>query len=224
MSNDYIPTKDADLMVYANSFDGRTTADPALYGLVAGDAAQIHAAAQDFATKLALASDPGTRTEAAIASKDTAKVLLTALLRGYAMLIKSNRAVSDEAKINLGIGVYDTVRSRVLAPATFPVIQILGATPRQHELRFTDSGDADKKGKPAGAQGLQLFCHVGEGSAGAPADPLASRFQSLVTRSTMRMTFAPADVSKTAYYYARWYTASGLTGPWSLVASMTVAG
>lgn len=149
---------------------------------------------------------------------------LTAILRGYAMQIKRNRAVSNAAKINLGIGVYDFAATPVTAPTTFPLINIIAATPRQHEIRFADSDTPDKKTKPAGALGLQFFCAVGDAGAGAPADPLASRFQAFVTRQPYRMDFAAADVGKTAYYFARWQTATGLVGPWSQVASMTVAG
>jgi hypothetical protein len=220
MSN-YLPSKESELKVFAANFAALVTATPVTYGLVAGDATQISAAATDFATKYDLAFNPATRTAATIDAKNTAKNTLTAILRGYAMQIKSNRAVTDAAKINLGIGVYDFSPTPVPAPATFPLINIVAATPRQHEIRFADSATPDKKSKPTGALGLQFFCSVGEVP---PADPLTSRFQAFVTKQPYMMDFEAADVGKTAFYYARWQTRTGQVGPWSQVASMTVAG
>ena len=222
--SDYVPTKDSDLVVYGSNFSGRIGADPALYKMTPAEAALIEAAASDYAAKYQIASDPMTRNAGTIINKDNARAALVAILRSYAMLIKENDAVPDDAKAYLGLGRTDTIRSSVAAPTTFPIVQVLAATPRQHELRFVDSGDTLKKGKPAGAIGLQLFCQVSEPGVPAPADPLSGRFQSLVTRPTFRMTFTAAEVDKRAHYYARWYTFTGLTGPWSQVASMTVAG
>ncbi len=43
--SDYLPTRDTDLSVFANTFAARITAAPATYGLVANDAVQITEAA-----------------------------------------------------------------------------------------------------------------------------------------------------------------------------------
>lgn len=72
MSNDYPPRTDAEPMVFASTFAAKTTAAPMTYGLVANDAVQITEAADDFAARYAAASDPATRTEAAITAKDAA--------------------------------------------------------------------------------------------------------------------------------------------------------
>ena len=222
--SDYLPKKESELNTFALNFATLVVATPATFGLVAGDATAIDEAAQDYAVKYELAFNPATRTEAAIAAKDAAKISLSAILRGYAMQIKSNRAVSAEAKINLGIGVFNFVRSAIPAPDTRPLVEVVKVDVRRHELRFADSLTPEKKARPAGTAGLQLFSHVGDAAIGAPADPLASRFLVFATRSTLKLDFAAADAGKTAWYYARWQTATGLTGPWSVPVSMPIVG
>jgi hypothetical protein len=88
-------------------------------------------------------------------------------------------------------------------------------------LTSRDAENPDRPGKPRHVIGLQLFCHVGDV---APADPLDARFERFVTRQTYTVEFQPQQVGKKAFYYARWQIATGDTGPWSAVASMTVAG
>jgi hypothetical protein len=226
--SDYLPNKDADLMVFGNAFASKVTAAPATYGLVANDATAISAAAADFAAKYATAADEATRTAAAIVAKDAARLTLIAILRAYAMMIKPNRAVSDEAKTDLGIGIYDFNRAPVAAPETRPQINIVAVDLLRHKLLITDSTTPNKKGKPAGAIGLQFFCQVGDtpgGVAGAPpSDPQSCRFQAFLSKAAMTMEFSAADAGKKAWYFARWQTGTGKVGPFSQVASMTVAG
>ena len=205
------------------NFAARVLAAPNSYGLVAGDATQIDDAAQDFATKHSAVTAPLTRTKASITSKDNAKTQLVAILRGYAMQIKNNRAVSNADKINLGIGVYDGNKAPVPVPATFPLLNLVAAIPLQHELRFSDSDTPDRSAKPAGAIGMQLVCHIGT-TAPAPEDRLASPLQYFITRQPVKISFQPADLGKTAYYFARWQTARGLYSPWSQMVSMTIGG
>ena len=224
MGTDYLPTKESELKTFALNFATLIKATPADYGLVAADGTELDRVAQDYADKYDLAYNPATRTEATVDAKDSARITLTEVLRGYAIQIKSNRELTDQAKINLGIGVYDFTHTPIPAPSTRPLVEVVKVDVRRHELRFADSTTPDKKAKPTGVLGLQLFYHVGEASAGAPTDPLASRFHAFITRSTLKLDFSAADAGKTAWYYARWQTATGLTGPWSVVISMPIVG
>jgi hypothetical protein len=46
----------------------------------------------------------------------------------------------------------------------------------------------------------------------------------IATRQSYVVQFNPADKGKTAYYYGRWITGTGLVGPWSMLAQLTIAG
>ncbi len=220
MSTDYLPRKESDLKVFALNFATLVVAAPATYGLTAGDATQIDEAVQEFATKYDLAVNPVSRTKAAIIAKDNAKTQLKAIVRGYAMMIKSNRAVSDESKANLRLTPYDLIRTAVPAPQTHPIITVVSFGVRQHELRVADETTPQNRLKPPGVVGLQLFCRIAEIP---PATPMTSDFMTLLTRSAMTVNFQQADVGKTAYYFGRWQTAAGLVGPWGLMTSRMIA-
>jgi hypothetical protein len=130
-------------------------------------------------------------------------------------------AAPDKLKVGLGIRPETGQRTPIAAPSSRPIVQILGSTPLRHELFFADAENPDRPGKPRHVIGLQLFCHVSDA---APGDPLDARFERFVTRQTYTVEFKPQQVGKKAFYYARWQIATGDTGPWSAVASMTVAG
>jgi hypothetical protein len=80
---------------------------------------------------------------------------------------------------------------------------------------------AEGKAKPAGAIGLQVFCHVGDNP---PPDPADARFLRFLSRQPYAVDFKASQIGQTAHYYARWQTATGETGPWSAALKMTVAG
>jgi hypothetical protein len=208
-------------MDWSRHFAQTIAAAPTAYGLEKRDADALVAACQEYADAYTLAVAPATRTKASIAEKDRSRKAMLQVLRRYARLIKANPAVSDERKVILQLTASSQPWKRGDAPATRPILQVVSAIPLRHVLRCTDSANAEGSAKPAGVTGMQLFCHVGSE---APADPLDARFERFVTRSQHVVEFKPAQVGKTAFYFARWQNATGETGPWSQVARMTVAG
>lgn len=221
MNNDYVPKREAELRDYAANFAALTSAAPASYALTAGDAAQISQVVQDFVTSYELLQSPHTRTSPNVAAKDGAKATLISVLRGYAMQIKANRAVEDSAKVALKLKAQDAVRTRGTAPVTFPMLKIASATPRCHRLCWNDSETPESRAKPARVQGLVLYCTVGTTP---PEEALSGRFKALITRQPYRMEFSQGDIGKTAYYWARWQTPTGLMSKWSQMVSMGITG
>jgi hypothetical protein len=218
--SDYLPGKEADLLTWALNFSTLLTAAPAQYGLTANDAQTVAAAVQAFQSAYTTASNPATRTPVAIEDKNDAKEAMVDVLRGFAVLIKSNRAVADGEKVALGLGVADTEPTPVQAPAKAPlIIEILRDAARRHTLKFRDADAPDRRAKPAGAIGLQIFCHVGDAP---PDNPENSRFKSFCSRDAFTMNFDAPDVGKTAHYWARWQTRTGKTSPFSDMQSAPV--
>ena len=83
------------------------------------------------------------------------------IVRPYAQQIRANRGISNADKTALGLNVPDGTPTPVPAPSTSPILAVIGATPGEHTIRFADSATPDKRGKPFGAIGLQLFVAVG---------------------------------------------------------------
>jgi hypothetical protein len=121
------PTTEAALRDYGVNFSTILTLAPVTYGLVAGDAVQVAAANAAYLAAYLAATTPATRTAATIDTKNTTKIILISVLRGYGAMIKSNLSVSDADKINIGVGTYDRDPTPIPAPASFPLVNILSA-------------------------------------------------------------------------------------------------
>lgn len=221
MPGSYIPTREGDLSLFVTNFDTLITANPATYGLVAGDAVTIHTYVDTFLTALAAASNPGTKTIVTVADKDGAKAAMLQIVRSYAQQIKANRGVADQDKVSLGLTLNDGTPTPIPAPSTQPIISVIGATPLTHVLRFADSVTPDKRSKPYGSIGLQLWRYVGDT---APTGPEQYEFAEFVTRQPFDSSYSGSQVGKRAWYCARWQTATGLVGPWSAPVSFTICG
>ncbi len=217
---DFLPMPDASLRSFALAFAEKIAAAPGEYGLENAEAAEIREAVEAFVDAFTLARDPATRLKGNIVRKDRTKAAVIEVIRRYARQIKANPDIPNERKVDLGVRP-NKERTRPTAPVTSPHLNIRLVQPRRHVLGYTDHSSAGGAAKPAGVLGLQLFCHVGDAP---PAEPIEARFESFVTRQPYAVDFEAEQIGKTAFYYARWQTPTGKTGPWSPVLKMTVAG
>lgn len=224
MQTPYIPSKDADYALWLANFAALITATPADYGLVAGDAVIIQAAADAFDNAFALATDPLTRTSATIADKDAARAAATATVRPYAQQISRNPAVSDLNKVGVGVNLPNTTRTPIPAPITAPVLTHVASTSLSAQLRFADTTTPTVKAKPFGVTALELRRTIGI----APAvDPDAAVFVNNFTKSPLFVAFDAGSAGKIVTFFGRWVTKSGpqgvaQAGPWSAALSFGV--
>ena len=217
MATDYIPQKDADFGPWLLNLATLATAAPATYGLTAPEAAAITAQEALWAPAYTLATDPGTRTPAAVANKDAVRAAAESTVRPLCVRVSLNPAVTAENKTALGVTVRKTVPTPVPAPLTRPGLALIAVTPGVQAIRYTDVDLPAGKSKPAGAIGLQLWAAIGT----VPAvDPAQATFQSVLTKSPATLATAPGDRGKTITMFGRWVTRSGpggqaQVGPWS---------
>jgi hypothetical protein len=221
---DYIPDSDTLLAAWASNFSVLITATPGAYGLMASDADTISAAYNLFNSALDVTLTPATKTKGTVADKNAKKAAMLVTLRQYAQTIKRNLGVSNEAKIALGLHINDSGRSPVPAPSTVPVLEVASGVPLAQVVDFHDSTTPDSKAKPAGVTGMMLAVATVAAGATPPADPSALPVYGIATRRPYVVKFAPADKGKTACYFGRWITGSGLVGLWSSMAQLSVAG
>lgn len=217
MATNYIPSKDADLVTWAENFSALITTAPTTYGLVAGDATAIAAAVNPFVAAYSVAVNPSTRTPATVAAKDAAKAAMLATVRPFAVQISLNSGVTNEDKTAVGVTVRKTVPTPVPAPTTRPALALASAQFGVQTLRYTDADMPTGKAKPPGAVGMELWVAVGT----VPAiDPAQASYAATVTKSPYNHQTASADRGKVITFFGRWCTRGGsggaaMTGPWS---------
>lgn len=217
----YIPTKESDLVTWADNFSDLITASPGTYGLLASDATSIQAVVAPYLTAYATAVNPITRTPVTVAAKDTARINMLDLVRQYAVAISLNAGVLTADKIAVGVNPRTSTPTPIADPTTSPDISITAALPLQHVLRFRDETSSPSvKAKPYGVTQIQIFAQA---SATPITNPDAITFKQVGTKSPLLVSWDSADVGKQAYYAARWQTRTGKVGPWSTVIAMTIA-
>ena len=215
----YLPQREADLGNWVANFSTLISGSPGTYGLVAGDATAIAAYVSAFTSALAVVNNPATKTKATVAAKDAAKAAMLDIVRPYAIQVRNNAGVSNADKTALGLTIVDQTLTNVPAPSSSVLLNVIAATPGEHEVRFADSNSPTRRSKPLGTIGLQLFVAV---AAGSVNDPAVAPFRAFVTRQPYAVSFEPTDNGKIATYFARWQNAKGETGPWSNAISFTV--
>ena len=217
---DYVPAEDAQFSLWAQAFAGGITLNPAKYMLSPAQALSIQTSVNNFVAALLVATNEATRTKPTIIAKDNMRSICETLCRQYAMQIKDNLGISDEDKVAIGVRPITTSREPIECPQTAPLLNILGNTPGAQTLVYADSTTPDSKARPFGATELQLFRAV---SMTEPAPISECQFLGKFTRNPIAVEFSEADDGKIATYYARWASARGETGPWSLPVSMRIA-
>ena len=221
MAGNYLPEKDSALNAWANNFSTLISASPGTYGLMAADAAAIAAQVSLFSAALLLATNPATRTKGTVADKNGKKAAMKQVLRQYALMIKQNQGISDQAKVNLGLTINDPTHTPLPVPPMAPELTLVSAGALHQIVRITDSADPQRAARPAGVQGVVLLAYVG---ATVPASPDQAGFKKLITRRSAPLSYAPGDVGKIATVYGAYYNPAGQLGPLSAAASLLITG
>src|SRR5262245_1869467 len=99
MAKDFLPTKDLDLLNWSGDFSSYITAHAVAVGLTVGQASAYAALHSTFATCLANATNPLTRTVQTIELKQQAKAPLKAEARDLARVINAFPAITNEQRV-----------------------------------------------------------------------------------------------------------------------------
>ena len=215
----YIPPRDSEFATWAANFSTLITAAPATYGLDGIAAAAIQAENDLYQAAFTLASNPGTRTPVTVAAKDSARISCQALMRVYAAQIRINPGVTNSDKIDLGLNLPNPIPSPIPAPTSFPVVDLVSASPLVHQFKYQDSLLAVGKLKAPGAIRMELRAFVG---VAAGTDPETFVTIANPTKSPFQYVWNAGDAGKLATYAARWVTRRGLAGPWSSLSTYTI--
>lgn len=223
MSTSYIPSRDVDLVPWADNFSTLLTANPSLYGVTAGDASTVAAVVTAWDNAYSVATNPSTRTPATIAAKDSAKGAMLPILRLYAQSIKANAGVTNENKVALGIHIDDAGPTPIPPPSTQALIGLKNQFHLQMALDIRDISTPTSRAKPVGSIGALLFRKVTALVDPTPTDPTTADFDGVFTRNIVNQSFDAGDVGKRCTFWARWTNAKGEEGPWSSAFSQVIA-
>lgn len=111
--------------------------------------------------------------------------------------------------------------SNAVSKTTSVCAKIDFSTRLQHTINFFDEGTPNKKAKPEGVHGCEIWAKIG---GDAPKDQSELAYLATDTGSPYLKPFTSPDAGKTAYYWLRWVNTKGEQGPWSAPVSAMIAG
>jgi hypothetical protein len=207
---DFLPSKDADLLAWAQAFSSKITATPVAFGLVAAQATAFAALLTTFSADLAVATDPATRTRAAISAKNASRAPLKAEARELARIINAFPSITNEQRIELGLTPRDGTISPINPPTECPSLRVVSAIGRILKIKLQGQ-DTSRRGKPEGVAGATLFSFVGDE---APADIGQWKFEGSITRTEFDIEFPPTVAAGSKVYLcAFWFSPRSQSGP-----------
>lgn len=220
MAASYIPTKDALFEAWDLNFTTLLTANPALYGSTAADAVAQTAFYTTWHAAFLVTSNPATKTKPAVAAKNAARVAATKGIRPLAQQIAKNPGVTNANKLALGLNLQSSTGPTPLPPpSSYPILGLVGLTPGNITLKFTDSLDGVSRKKPAGVLSGLLW---GKVSATPITDPTLLDFLDPFNTQPFDLDTSGMAKGSTIYLAANWSTRTGLRGPWSPILSTVI--
>jgi hypothetical protein len=174
---------------------------------------------------------------AALEAKRAARAEFESAIRPVSAFIQTYFKTTDADRATIGITVRDTGGTPVPPPATSPLVSIKLGDRLKHTLRIVDEATPLKLAKPKGVRGCEVWMKLVDHADTLPtddapdaplgdpflSDPSTFTYQGLATRAHHDTEFPLEARGKSAVYMLRWVNTRGTPGPWSEIASATVA-
>jgi hypothetical protein len=206
----YVPERDKDFRDWAAVFMAALTGKVPDWNIPAADFAALGAlySVWDTAWQAHLAQK---RDSTCTQNKNDARKALEKAIRSFvkSWLINNPRLTNGD-KVNLGLPVYDGVRTKSEPPTTRPEATFTYDI-RQITVKYKDAG-AKKRGKPTGYHGVDILWSVLDHP---PADIQELVCASSCTKSPAIFDFQEHDRKKSFYCCLRWENSANGKGPWS---------
>jgi hypothetical protein len=224
MSSGYLPVSDQELRNWVTNFATYAAANSVALGIVAGDVTPISTAETAFAAKLDAQTAEKAATKSATQAKDTSRTTLKTAVRALVKRLQASTIITNAQRAALGITVSDGSRTPVAAPTSRPIVSVWVSQGLRQEIRFADENTPTRKRKPDGVRGAEVWVKILNPGEAPPADAAGMTFLDVSTSSPYLAEFSGDNAGKTAWYRLRWVNTRGEKGPWSDLASGTIAG
>lgn len=211
MRKDFFPDREADMIDWGRNVIDTLTAAEGHYGVPPDQLAAITEAFVVFEQAYAVASQPATRTQPAVAAKNAGRKLFERQARLLSQRLKANADLSDQDRIDLGINVPKPRRQHVNPPESAPVVQVKRIDGNRATIRLRNLDNSATRALPDTAVGATILWAVGDRP---PLNPDGWHLATDTTRTELTLTFDPALPAGTpVHVVALWKSRRNEFGP-----------
>lgn len=215
MPRDFYPRREADILAFTGVLAARLAADWSALGVSEGTADDYVVKQAAFAEMYDASLDPTRRTPSVVAGKRAAARALESATRPIAGVIRCNRDLSMQTKVEVGILPAKTTYTRIAQPTIAPYIQIASTGPRCVTVRFLDPARTWRRALPKGVLLVTVRIAIGEQSP-SPAGPGWCNYGHS-SRATFKINVTDEDLPPfgKVWITARFTNPRGEHGPWA---------
>ena len=218
---DYIPDADPDFNNWQTNFVSYLQTHQSRLGLSNAEMTSLIEVQSRWETAYEEHLNAQAAAQGARQQKDDSRQTWEQALRNQSRKLQSNENITNSDRATLGLTIPTGSRSTTGVPTSRPVVLIAETKPLSHTLRFFDENTPNRRAKPKGVMGAEVWIKIGDAPPNSSDD---LQFLGLDTRTPYISEFDTEDGGKTAYYRLRWVNSKGEQGPWSDLVSASIAG
>lgn len=219
MSQDFIPSSDAEFNVFLKQLADAIIADPGSFGLTQPDVDLLQNALKLWNVAYPAHLDGQKQALALTEAKDKARDTAEQASRSINKKINAHPAVDNAMRASAGLPARDTVKTKAAAPTTRPIGRLETMPNSTLVVHFVDETTPLRTAKPQGIHACEIRVYVGDSP---PRDASGHAFLAHDTATPYMHVHATADAGKNAYYILRWLNTKLDPGPWSDVVSAKI--
>lgn len=219
-SNELGNLSDRELLAAARAYEALLTANATGLNLTSAEADAMKNLGNSFENALDDWDEVQISGAAKGAAKNDLRKQILAEWRRQRNAVYADESVSDATLASYGLPPRDKVKTDSPAPTSAPFGQVEYGKLR-HTIHFRDSATPDRKAKPKGMMGCEIWRLTGSA---APVSEGDFDYLATDTDSPYVAIYDIPDAGKKVYYILRWLSKSGERGEWSETIEATVNG
>lgn len=211
MTRGFLPNTDSGLLSWSGNFLARLSVSPESFGLSQSVVDEFAAVQEGYATALAAALAPQTRTRPAVCTKNAARETLKSAARRVAHLVEGYAGLTDAQRALIGLTIRKAP-TRISPAEEAPAVFITNVDGHQLTVRLQDASNG-RNTLPARMAGANLYWSAGED---APTSVAQCTYYGSTTRTRITMTLPAAVLpGATVWVLACWLNPRSQPGPTS---------
>lgn len=211
---------DRELLAESRLYEAKLTDDPAGLNFTSATATGLKALNDSFEASLDAHDASEAAQEADRVTKDDWHDKVLNELRRQRNIAYADTTITKEMLAGFGLPPRDATKTETPAPTTAPTGRVEYGK-LKHTIHFRDSATPDRKAKPKGVRGCEIWRYIGTTP---PTTENDLSYVATDSDSPYVAFYEMQDANKIVYYTLRWVSNNGETGEWSETIQATING